>query len=167
MSATTPSQAEQHAASASQHEPPSVHVAGVIVLVGAVGLLIAQILKTRITTGLSGRADVNGFVALATNQFWIPLKIAQAVGFMLLVLGLAYLFRELVVRGEGMPTVAWVFAAVVAALVRIIEFNLGVLIVQTFISSQGGSLTQAQFEAVIQVYRALGDGLIFVISVFT
>jgi hypothetical protein len=128
-------------------------------------VLIAQIIKMRITTGPSGPADVDGFIALATHQLWIPLKVAQVTGFVFLILGLVYLYRELVERGEVMLTIAWVFAATTAAIARVFEFTLGAIVVPTFVSSQGASLSQAQFNAVVQGFRALGDGLIFVISV--
>lgn len=138
---------------------PSLRAAGIFVVIGALALVGAQVLKTRLPAP-------EEFVALVTHPVWMPLKIAQLSGFLLIILGLIYLYGELVDRGEVILTIAWIFAAIIAALARSLEFTLAAIVIPSFIGSMGAGLAQPQFDAILLGYRALGNGLVFLISVF-
>lgn len=138
---------------------PSLRAAGGLVVIGALALVGAQVLKTRLPAP-------DEFVALVTHPAWVPLKIAQVSGFLLIILGLLYLYGELVDHGEVMLTIAWFSAAVIAAIARSIEFTLAVIVIPTFVGSMGTELARPQFDAILLGYRALGNGLIFLVSVF-
>lgn len=138
---------------------PSLQAAGLLVVIGALAMVGVQVLKTRLPAA-------DEFVALVTHPAWVPLKIAQVSGFLLIILGLLYLYRELVDHGEVMLTIAWISAAVIAAVARTLEFTLAVIVIPSFVGSMGAELAQPQFDAILLGYRALGNGLIFLISVF-
>jgi hypothetical protein len=93
--------------------------------------------------------------------------VAELLGVLLVTLGLFYLYGSLVARGEVRLTIAWMFAAILAAGVRVIEFALGVIVLPNLGSSFGTGLSQAQLHVLIQGYMAFGAGLLVVIAVFT
>lgn len=140
---------------------------GILVLIGVLGLLLQQALDTRLPPGPSGPGDVTGFVARATHSIWVPYQVAELVGVLLVTLGLFYLYGSLVARGEVRLTIAWLFAATLAAGVRVVEFTLGVIALPSLNATFGTGLSQTQLLALIQGYMAFGAGLLVIIAVFT
>lgn len=140
---------------------------GVAILVGVVGLLVQQVLDTRLPPGPSGPGDIAGFVTRATHPVWVPYQVVELLGVLLITLGLFYLYDSFVARDEVRLTIAWVFAATLAASVRVVEFALGVIAVPSLEPSFATGLSQAQLGVLIQGYRALGASLLVVIGVFT
>lgn len=75
--------------------------------------------------------------------------------------------RDLFDRGEAPLTIAWMFAATLAAATRVLEFALAVVAFTSLESSFGAGLSQAELGVLVQGYRALGAALLAVIAVFT
>lgn len=110
---------------------------------------------------------MDGFVTRATHPLWTPYQVTDLLGVLCITLGLFFLSRTRLSRGEVSFTVAWGFTATLGAAMRVVEFALAVTVFPRLLSSFSTGLSPAQFDSVVQGYRALGAGPLVVIAVFT